>query len=140
MPKLSFSDDVQLLDRFQSFSAEVLRLASLSIAAIGYMLNSASAATILAPGRPIVRIAFIVGLVALGLSICASLVHRYASTDSMAWHLDLERKKKNKTDVTSYEERRDLLFAISTWSIFAAPTFLIIGAVAVATGFVAGLT
>ena len=136
--KHSFDDDVGLLDRYQSFSGEVLRLALLSLGAIGFLLTTAQknekGDAVLSLEAKGVRPLFVVAIICLSLSICCSLVHRYYSTDSMAWHLDKRRREK-PAHIEKATRARDRAFDISTWSIFAAPALLTIGAAAVAIAF-----
>jgi hypothetical protein len=135
--KDNFNDDIALLDRFQSFSAEVLRLSLLSIAALGFLLDKSP--DIVALNRPWTKRAFIAGLVCLGVAIFFALIHRYVSTDSMAWHVEHSRGLAQGEYLFKSKDARNRLLKASTWSILIAPLFLALGAAAVALGFVVAL-
>ena len=132
-----FNDDIALLDRFQSFSGAVLRLSLLSIAAVGFLLDKTP--EIVALDKPWTKRAFIAGLLCLGVSIFCALIHRYVSTDSMAWHLEHTRGLSQGEYLFKSKKARNRLLRASTWSILIAPLFLALGAASVALGFVVAL-
>lgn len=90
VPDRTFSEDLQLSDRYQNFSAELLRLSLLGIAAIGFLVAN----ILFKDSSQSLKLADIatgqfkgflsVSLVSLGLPDAGTLLHRYFSTDSLA--------------------------------------------------------
>lgn len=81
--------DLELLDRYNAFAAEVLRLALLGVAGYGFLLtkivaDSVERARLLERAGPVL---IWVGLAALAVSAASALAHRYFATDSMAHHV-----------------------------------------------------
>jgi hypothetical protein len=141
--KRVFADDITILDRYQAFSAEVLRLSLLAVGIVGFLVTTAAKEgngprVISLAGRG-VRPLLMVALVSLALAVAASLVHRYYSTESMACHLDFLRLPPDDNRRDGQLRDRDFAFRISTWSIAAAPLLLAVGSGAVAFAFVFAL-
>src|SRR2546423_1198667 len=146
----SVERDLEILDRYQAFSAEVLRVALLGIAAIGFLITNASAkedqakATIVSLRNPGTKIFLCLALVALGCSVAFSLLHRFISTESIAYHTGMLRvvKKATADEDRIIKERlgRDKNFKRSTATIYIAAGALMFGAIALAVGFILAIT
>ncbi|HXC56429.1 MAG TPA: hypothetical protein VNU97_14120 [Rhizomicrobium sp.] len=132
-----FEHDLKLLDGYQSFSAEIVRLSLAALTVIALLAGLSGEKLRLGflhvPGAFEVMIAM---LVALGTAIAAALAHRYASTDSMSWHLEVLRAKAKGRDARDYERERNIRLAISRWSLCVAAAALGVGAISVATLFI----
>lgn len=97
LPEKTIEHDLALLQRFQEFSAELLRIALIGISVIGFALSR-----ILIPenGHPVLTLStqtkclLIIALVALGTSAAAALAHRYFAVDGVAWHLQAMRRRE----------------------------------------------
>jgi hypothetical protein len=97
IPKDEFEADLEVLDRFQAFSAELLRISLLGIAGIGFFVSNillrdrnqtnGQAAFSDAPSLYRVRFYLLASLICLGISAGCALLHRYFSSDSIAIHL-----------------------------------------------------
>ena len=91
LPDKTFEHDMAVLDRYQSFSAEVARLALLGVTAIGALFVAAfgadKAPAALRSALAASQWAALLALSAFGAATLAALFHRYISTDSMAAHL-----------------------------------------------------
>ncbi len=82
-----FEQDLAVGDRNVSFSAELLRLALLAIAGVGYLLKKpASAAAISADPGLLIWTAML-----MGLCVAAALAHRYIAADMLASQLKFAR-------------------------------------------------
>jgi len=142
-PELSeglYKPDFELLDRYQTFSSEILRLSLLGITAIGFLLSldeksigqKRLAAVLSNPG---LRHILIASVILLGGASAFALVHRWVSSDSMYFQLKIYRGSKNPEDA----RRRDRLFDISSWSILLAPFFLGLAVITLGLAFLVAL-
>lgn len=89
----TFPNDVVISDRYQTFSAELLRLSLLGITGIGFLVVNIF---LKCESRQIVNDGSFIGFLSaslffLGLSAAGALFHRWASTDSIAEQLSLIR-------------------------------------------------
>ena len=109
----TFEHDLAISERYQAFSSELLRLALLGLAGVGFLLVSLDPAK---DGQPSVirgnlsSIApwLYATLACLGVCCAASLAHRYVSADGLAFHLKYLRLLKSGSspeDKTVQEER-----------------------------------
>jgi hypothetical protein len=143
IPTDGLKHDWELLDRYQAFSAELLRMSLAGIAAVGFLV------TALAGKEPLLKISGVpltsrwsigVSLVALGLSAGAALAHRFVSSDSMAYHISLLRMRLRGTaeaDIAWEKAARDMRLKLSGALLVVAGLFLGIGALALAVSFIA---
>jgi hypothetical protein len=132
-----FEHDLKLLESYQSFSAEIVRLSLAALTVIALLVGF---------GGEKLRLDFlltqrafdvmIVMFAALGMAIAAALAHRYASTDSMSWHLEYLRRTALKKDTSYTARQRNIRLAISRWSLSVAATAFGVGAIGVAVLFI----
>jgi hypothetical protein len=153
--------DLAVLDRYQSFSSELLRLSLLGIAGYGFLIGnlvfkitSGNGQFVLLASFTQSRIILSVGAIALALTAITALGHRYFSTDCITHyvrrlrlikrHVDIsddgsqesEVERKKLSGIISTEERslrKDLLWC--KWLLAASSLFLLLGAVCVAWAF-----
>jgi hypothetical protein len=127
LPSGTFEHDLGLLDRYQAFSAEILRLAMLGVTAIGAIFLSVYGADV--PRTKLLHLLvdadnqILLALGGFGISAVAALAHRYFSTDSLAYHLKLLRLAERGGAVDQvYEEKkgRRNQFGASRWVLGAA--------------------
>jgi hypothetical protein len=152
-----YAADFELLDRYQSFSAELLRLAMAGIAAIGFLL-SVDATDF---GKTIVGhvLAGTASRVGIGLSVAAfciaaaaALAHRYLSADGMHYFIRVAKwaiYEKCEPGVMPEDCVLDRLckdrdsqrtqFNRSTLALRIAALFLGVGAGGVGFAFLVGL-
>ena len=143
IPADGLKHDWERPDRYQAFSAELLRLSVAGIATVGFLV------TALAGKESLLKITGVpqtsrwsmgVTLLALGLSAGAALAHRYVSSDSMACHISLLRmllRDKPRADIENERASRNLRFKLSGVLLLLSSSFLGIGAVALAVSFIA---
>lgn len=143
IPVDALKHDWELLDRYQTFSAELLRMSLAGIAAVGFLVaalagkNSLLDITGLPPTS---RWSMGVALFALGLSAGAALAHRFVSSDSMACHISLLRMQlqgRSPSDIDSERALRNRRFKQSGALLLLSSLFLGVGALALAISFVA---
>jgi hypothetical protein len=142
-----YKADLEVLDRYQAYSAEVARLAILTIIAFGFLLSFAfhnGGRTQF--GDALLRHKYFLttGILALGIAVGLALAHRYVSTDSMSVLIRNIRISKSQGTFTSDYVRAQgaQLFRrlrLSGWLIAAASIFLVAGAVCIALASLAAL-
>lgn len=137
LPERTVEYDLTLLERYQEFSAELLRVALIGITAIGIAVSQ-----ILFPdsgARSSVHLdrsarALLLGaLVMLAVSAAAALAHRYFAVDSMSWHLQAMRRalrnEGSDAQTSAREaEKRFSQFVRSRRAIATSATALALGA------------
>ena len=104
----SFKDDLGVLDRYQAFSAEILRIALLGLSGLGALIFKMFSDKDLPMGQlqaPFVRIGILSAATAFGVAATAALLHRYCSSDSMSCQLELLRLEKVREDLTAVDDR-----------------------------------
>lgn len=140
VPERTMELDLTLLERFQEFSAELLRLSLLGISALGFIVSKvlfpgdekSSALSALTGAKGPLSFA----LFFFGLCAAAALVHRYYATDSMSWHLQAMRRyqRGNELDAKAADAEtrvRFRRFKVARYSIMVAATSLGLGALAI---------
>jgi hypothetical protein len=100
LPERTIEHDFAVQERYQAFSAELLRISLLGLGVIGV-----GAAKILFPEGPTafdltapVRLGVVASLAGFAMSAGAALVHRYASVDSLSWHIQSLRRDVRDAD------------------------------------------
>lgn len=105
LPSETFEHDLTVCDRYQNFSAELLRLSLAGIGAVGFMVTSIFLSKDLIFDKseakhPIYqklaesngfKLLIIYSLISLGTAALAALIHRFVSSDSMAYTLSYLR-------------------------------------------------
>jgi hypothetical protein len=94
LPERTIEHDFAVQDRYQAFSGELLRISLLGLGVIGVgaskvLFPEGSSAFDLTDS---VRLGVIVSLLGFAVSAGAALVHRYASVDSLSWHIQSLRR------------------------------------------------
>jgi hypothetical protein len=82
-----YTADLELLDRYQSYSAELLRVSLLGMSAFGFLLEKSGWLKTTDAGL----VPFAIGVATMAISAGAALGHRYLSSDSMGHWLNLQR-------------------------------------------------
>jgi hypothetical protein len=144
-----YRPDLQLLEKYQSFSQELLRLALLLLAGYGFLLKEVAlhegdGATFF--GRMAkAKWLLLVGLVAIGLSAAASLAHRYFSTDGVEHEIRYLRVTAKASEVelneTQGQQQQEAYgrmiswFRAASWSIRISIVALAIASISVTALF-----
>lgn len=152
-----YKADLEILDRYQKFSAELLRMALLGVSGYGFLItNIIFKENVWKENNRIVQAItgaqcyFIVGLIALGVTTAAALAHRYYSTDCvthLVMRIRLTQQLDNlpvddprrhdvekKTDLQKYLLKND--FRTSARLFVVASSALFVGVVCVAMAFI----
>lgn len=89
VPADFYEAEVALLDRYQGFSAEIVRIALLGIAALGFFLEKlvSKAPSITEPSGVLIRCSLAGGAALFAAAACAGLLHRYYSADGIYYHV-----------------------------------------------------
>lgn len=145
IPEDRYRHDLALHDRFQSFGGELLRIASLGLAAYGFVLasensNRTIAANVLSEFTTL-KVIVALSPVCFGTSIAFSLVHRFLASDGMFHHLRaiklIDLKNPELTEkIVQEEETRNDKFRRSEISLHRAAWSLGLGAALLAVAFV----
>jgi hypothetical protein len=158
LEKEEYEADLAVVDRYQSFSAELLRLSLLGIAGYGFLIVNVVLKTP-SPTPPGVGLqhfsesgsvwALIVGATALGLAAATSLGHRYFATDCVTHFVRRVRAMKRRAALPEGDNERTTLIEIvrqeqrslerdvgvCRWLLIGSSLFLVTGAVCVALSF-----
>jgi hypothetical protein len=142
VPESTIEHDFAIQERYQDFTAEVLRLSLLGISGIGYIaLKYVFPEKTPAPLMPTdANRWFMVALAGFGLASIASLVHRYVSVDSLSWHLQSIRKEirdqgGDSASADSDRRYRYARFRQSRYAVVCSALSLGVGACAMAMAF-----
>jgi len=135
-----FKPDMDLLDRYVAYSAELLRLALLGMAGYGFLLKeafSASGAGALSASLHKTRWSLIVGIISLGISAAIALQHRIYATDVVACIIANLRYRVQKNQPKANEEAQELRLKLKLSALFLplSALFLWLGAAAIAFTF-----
>jgi hypothetical protein len=142
IPEAAIHHDFAIQQRYQDFTAEVLRLSLLGISAIGFVmlkyLFPDKQAPITMPCS--VQWPFAIALASFGFASLSALAHRYVSVDSLAYPLQAIRKeiRADPADAQSAAQDRQsryLRFRISRYAVIVAAAALGIGACSLAYSF-----
>jgi hypothetical protein len=130
----AFKDDLEILDRYQMFSAEIVRISLLGLSGLGILIfnlfvKNASANQSFAASHEL-KWEIILTALLFGIASSASLLHRYFSSDGMACHLRVLRMEKAGRDVTKERKRRSFMLAMSKCAILVGPLSLAIAGLA----------
>jgi len=153
IPDNTYEHDMAVSNKYQNFSAEVLRLSLLGIAAIGFLLTNtifkgssgSSQADQSDPTGILISAGFrysvALSLICLGVSAGCALLHSFASADTIAWHLRVIRRELRKAegDDEKAEIEREKRKNFLTWEIrfkYASGMFLWLGASFLAASFI----
>lgn len=142
IPEAVVASDFALMDKYQGFSAELLRLALIGIGAFGFLLEQFTINSL----APSARIAAGCSMALLAISAGFALGHRYMSSDGMFHHLRLLRialrlgdripqAAREKLEQLSDKDRsrRGDRYRVSGYCLGAASISLLLGAIALAT-------
>ena len=149
VPEDEYKVDLELLDRYQAYSAELLRLSLLGIAGYGFLIKEVlltdKAGKLPFQARLIESgWLLIIGVVMLGASAATALAHRNLSTDACACiiaFLRMTNSKRPASPVLINRERKTIHSELK-WSgrfLEASAWFLALGALCVVATFVSVL-
>ena len=153
----AYKPDFEMSDKYEAFSAELLRLALLCVTGFGFLISTIC----FKDGSPTTfynslvesRWMLVIGVIALTISAGAALGHRFLSSSCLGYQVQILRHlKRNETENWTLEEQdcnhqelekiRSLQRTVinrSAWCIFLSCAFLFVGVVAAAYCFAATL-
>jgi len=108
-----YKPDLEISDRFQSYSAELLRVSLAGVAAVGFFydkLNQFLDFQQRVWGNLTVKGMLILSLISLATASALALAHRYLSSDSMSYHLTFIRLAR-AAESENIQDRKDCLRA-----------------------------
>ncbi len=140
--------DFQIIDKYQSFSAEILRLALIGIGAYAYLLKDSNSIFRTDSITPAIKVLSIISIVSFALAVVSTLIHRYYSSDFMAYHIRYLRLKeyeenpleeqtpeimcKVKTEAETEAEDRNDILQLCEVMIASSAIFLGLGTICLA--------
>jgi hypothetical protein len=154
VPEDHYKVDLAVLDRYQAFSGELLRLALLGIAGYGFLISNTLFKGDAHGKYPLMiemaknREFLLAGIIALAFSAASALIHRFYSTDCLTHFVRRLRLLKSISEMpedprvdewrTSIEKEEDSLdkdVATCRWLLVAAAAMLVVGFSAVTVVF-----
>jgi hypothetical protein len=130
----AYKSDIQLLDRYQAYSAELLRLSLAGLGVVGFLVSNK-----LITQQP-VRILLTIGIISFGISSGCALGYRYLSSDGVHHLMKaamLSNRKNPDEGRIKYESEQMKGKYKRSWDYLRASCVsLALGALAVAAGFV----
>lgn len=158
LPKEQYEADFAVVEKYQSYSAELLRLSLLGIAGYGFLIADIALKVTSKADEYLLLSSFleaktiwvlILGAVALGISSASALGHRYFATDCITHFVRRLRAEKKRDELAEASmqwdsfaqiiknEQRSLEKDVETcrWLLITASLFLVIGAACVAIAF-----
>jgi|SRR5688572_12324572 len=145
-----YNVDFALMERYQAFSTELLRLCLVLLAAYGFLIKEVLFAEHpqqqLQSAFKSAELALLVGTASIGLAATAALAHRYFSTDGAghqiaylrlcAMEKDLSQLSESRLAQKSREHARMIrLYKLSMWCLRIAAGMLAVGTASVAVLF-----
>lgn len=140
-----YRHDLELHDRFQNFGGELLRIASLGLAAFGFILVTKTTehtiATAMVRESIFLKILFSLSPICFGASMLFALAHRFLASDGLFHHfraiklIDLQDEKL-ADKIKGEEDIRNTKFKRSEKYLHSAGISLAIGALFLAVAFV----
>lgn len=137
----SFDDDLKLLDRYQSYSSEIVRLSLLGIAWIGFLYTNKTD-DLMRLSDFWIKSLFFSSIIMMGFAVFLGTLHKYFSTDSMAHMLYLTRlKTKEKPDqedinkINKETEARNIDFKYSERLIYYSTWLLATSGILIGISF-----
>ncbi len=106
----NYKADFDLANKYQGYSAELIRLSILGIAGYGFLVSAAKndilneAVILTLKGYPSL---IVIGIISLGLASGFGLAHRFYSSESVAYQIEILRLKEAMVEDTSFESRLD---------------------------------
>lgn len=105
----SFEYDLEIQERYQSFSSEILRLSLLGIAATGFLIAN----VFLAEGFDVdkidvfVKFGVLISLLAFGISSLSALIHRYCVVDMLSWQMQALRREIRANELSEELKKQE---------------------------------
>ena len=153
--------DFQILEKYQNFSSEILRLSLIGVGAYAFLFKEifakkpeeAKPLVELVQKSPLNKYLIVAGIIFFAMAAACTLVHRYYSSDLMAFHIRYLRIKKYISDAHEIfeetpkgtatleeareeKEDRDVILQLCEFMIACSAIFLGLGVVCTAVALV----
>ncbi|RLS57600.1 MAG: hypothetical protein DWH91_04170 [Planctomycetota bacterium] len=135
-----YKPDLELSDRYQQFSSELLRLALLGMAGIGFLISD----VVLSKEHPLylamlrdARWFLVVSIICLSLAVGGALAHRYLATDCISDEIHFLRELKRSGRDTARRVHGFFRWKLKVcaWLLMATCGLLFAGAAFAAASF-----
>lgn len=144
MDETNYKAELDLVDRYQSFVAELLRLSLLGIAVFGFLyekifkdIGPQELCTNLGAAKYLAA----VGVIMFGISAAVALIFRYCATEGARFYIEaLRLKSKNGNRAQESLDKRYQKILICRWSKLTAAVTLGLGGLLMAVAFCLLLT
>jgi len=127
-----------ILNKYQGFSAELVRLSLAGIAGVGFLVTAIGVEIKVWPLPLSVIQPISWALVLFGISTGFGLLHRFISTDSLACHVSyVNKKRENSQDAEKECVKRNSRFRFSGYALWGSAIAICAGAIALIIGMLA---
>ena len=92
--------DFQIIDKYQSFSSEILRISLIGIGVYAFLLKDVNDVFQKISKSGNLKIFSIISIISFAIAVACTLVHRYYSSDFMAYHIRYLRLKQSLIDAS----------------------------------------
>jgi hypothetical protein len=127
--------ELVLVEKYQAFSAELLRLALLGIAVLGFTIEHANGLQ----GCQSALRCVLSSIVCFGVSSCAAIAHRYASSETLrlfVWGLRSFEGTEAGEAARVHLQTRGRWVVVCVWLKSVAAALLALGAALLCAGYV----
>lgn len=101
----AYAADVRVIDRYQGYGAELLRLSLLALAGYGFLMKEALGNVAIKNQLAQLKIPLIAGAVLFGLAALCALMHRGLSSEALAYMITVLRVQNRDSDRAKREEK-----------------------------------
>lgn len=127
-----------ILEKYQGFSAELVRLSLAGIAGVGFLITTIGIEIKVWPLPLSVIQPISCALILFGISTAFGLVHRFISTDALACHFSYVRKKRENSEEAEKERvTRNSRFKFSGYALWGSAITICAGAISLIIGMLA---
>ena len=135
--EVTYKADITLLDRYQAYSAELLRLSPAGLGAVGFFLANNMA------GSQMVKLSLAISVITFGISAGGALAHRFHSSDGIFHHMRAVRLSRlSEPPAAEIEKQTKMMKNIyaKSWTYLRVSCIALgIGALAAAAGAIAAI-
>jgi hypothetical protein len=146
VPEVRYKVDMELHDRSQNFSSELLKLSLAGIAVVGFLLAEIPDAYVArALGDRMLKFLFSASVFAFAVAVGCALLQRFYSAAAMFHHIKLIKLFWIKDSSLEEQATEDIRirtskFAVSHRCLKLAATFLLVGAALLGLAFIRLMT
>jgi hypothetical protein len=136
LDRSEYDIDLEVYNRFVSFSAEIVRLSLASLAAVGFGLSLFAKEGNQKVFSAWVRWPLAGSVIILALAVASALAHRYLSSEGLFYHVIILRgKRQSSGHPADYRRRRESFYKLAEKLLRFSCVFLAVGALMVGVSF-----